>query len=202
MNIKREANKLYRKKEVYIAITLLYFLIATFIASVLSNWEIVFQSPVVIRKAEFKRMIVEETKREIMHELVEVVVKDAIEEELKKQPTTTPEARKQTFVPQAEGSISHVINKWAKHYKVSTALAHCIAFKESSYRTDAIGDGGKALGLFQWHKPSWEFMRAKMGESTEDKRDCPEEATKTAMYAISKGYLRWWTTARFCGGNV
>ena len=99
-------------------------------------------------------------------------------------------------VESPEEDITQLVKRWADRYGVDRELADCVAFRESSYNPLATGDSGRARGLFQWHLESWHFIRKKMNEPTADLRDDPDEATKTAMYAMANGYKGWWTTIK------
>lgn len=82
------------------------------------------------------------------------------------------------------------------YYEVDPVYAINIVTLESSWDPNAIGDGGKAVGLWQWHLKSWEYVREKMKLPLDDLRTDPYEATRTALYAIGVLDLeRWWSTA-------
>jgi hypothetical protein len=83
---------------------------------------------------------------------------------------------------------------------ISPAYAHCIVGRESNYIADAVGDRGRALGLWQWHAPSWRYVRERMGADPDPAlRADVEESTLTALYAMSELNLyRWWSTHRRC----
>lgn len=88
----------------------------------------------------------------------------------------------------------------AKMYGVSPEYMLCVASYESDFRPAAVGDNGKAVGLYQWHKPSWEYVRGKMGEDPDPElREGPTEAAQTAAYAMGElGLYRWWSTDHLC----
>ena len=66
---------------------------------------------------------------------------------------------------------------------------------ESDYCETVEGDNGLAVGLWQWHKPSWDIVRRHMGKPTTDLRANPVASTKTAMHAIKvMGLGKWWST--------
>ena len=93
-----------------------------------------------------------------------------------------------------EAMIEHA----ARAMDVSPEYAACIAYHESRFDPEAIGDQGRAVGLYQWHYESWAHVRRQMGLSTDDRRDDPVEATVTAMWAWRNGYRHWWSTAPRC----
>ena len=78
--------------------------------------------------------------------------------------------------------------------------ALCIVEHESKFDIVARGDGGKAVGLWQWHEPSWKHVREKMGADTSPAlRADPVESTRTALFAMSElGLYRWWSTDAGC----
>lgn len=159
--------------------------------------ELVIQSPLIIRhkivspvdEERWRQMIIEEEIRRKVDEKVEEI----LGEQKKTSSTSSPEATKAVFAAESDSTITSTINKWADHYGVSRALAHCVALNESTYNPLAVGDSGKAHGMWQWHLTSYQFMRGKMGLDTADRRFDPEDSTQTAMYAIANGYSRWWT---------
>ena len=59
----------------------------------------------------------------------------------------------------------HIIDE-ANEHDIDPAIIIAMAFRESSYRTDAIGDGGDSLGLLQI-QPKWNKARM-------DKLGCPD----------------------------
>jgi hypothetical protein len=74
----------------------------------------------------------------------------------------------------------------------------CIAFRESGFRENAIGDSGLARGIFQFHLPTWQSFRKQMGESTKDTRISAYDSIQTFAWALSKGYDAHWTASRYC----
>ena len=72
-------------------------------------------------------------------------------------------------------------------------LLKCIAWRESSWNARAIGDQGRAVGLLQFHKETWE--RYCQG----DRKD-PRAQLECADKMLSENFNNiWhWTTARKC----
>jgi len=88
-----------------------------------------------------------------------------------------------------------VIRALAGLYGVDPELALCICRRESSFNNRAVGDEGEAVGLWQWHKTSWDHVRRSMDLSTTDHRANIVESTEAAMYAMSDlGLYHWWAT--------
>ena len=160
----------------------------------LEDKEIVIQSPVRIRKREVPTVhctTFEKHKGEMKRRQQE---EESVEE--KKTSLTSPEAVTAVFAAEEGDNTTSMIKKWARHYGVDEEFALCVAVNESSLDPLAVGDSGKAVGLFQWHLGSWRIMRKKMGLSTVDQRLNPEESARTAMFAIANGYSHWWTPVR------
>ena len=111
------------------------------------------------------------------------------------------ETKKRMAVVDTNGAspeLIHYIEKYAKEYGVSARYLVCLAREESRFDPNAIGDGGKAHGTYQFHLATWQMFRRQMGLSTEDLRACEEEATRTTAWAISKGLDRHWSVAEKC----
>ena len=51
----------------------------------------------------------------------------------------------------------HIISEAIEH-DIDPAIIFAMAFRESTYRTDAVGDGGKSFGLLQV-QPRWHYDR-------------------------------------------
>jgi hypothetical protein len=98
----------------------------------------------------------------------------------------------------ASQELIHYIERFAKEYGVSVRYLVCLAREESRFDPNAIGDGGRAHGVWQYHLATWQMFRRQMGLSTEDLRACEEEATRTTAWAISKGLDRHWSVAEKC----
>lgn len=96
-------------------------------------------------------------------------------------------------------AIMAVIRSLAQLYGVDPALALCICRSESSFNPRAVGDEGRAVGLWQWHLPSWEHVRRSMDLPATDLRADVVESTEAAMYAMSVlGLYHWWSTYPGC----
>lgn len=98
-----------------------------------------------------------------------------------------------TMTPQ-ERMVRHT----AEAMGVDADFAACVVRHESEWDPAAIGDQGRAVGLFQWHRPSWRHVRRAMGLSIEDRRHDARESTVTALWAMNNGYADWWTATAIC----
>lgn len=61
-------------------------------------------------------------------------------------------------------SVKGMIVYHAKAQGVNEEQMLKVSFCESSYKQNAVGDGGKALGVFQYHKPTFDRYASWMGE--------------------------------------
>lgn len=62
---------------------------------------------------------------------------------------------------------------------------------ESGYNPKAVGDGGRARNIFQFHKPTWDSFTKKMGEELD--YNSYHDQSKVASWAFSNGYASHWT---------
>ena len=90
-------------------------------------------------------------------------------------------------------TIPEMIVYYSDKYKVNPMLTECILFHESGFRPQAVGDSGKAVGIAQFHYPTWKMFRNKMGLSEVDLRTNPEESIRTLCWALSEGYANHWS---------
>lgn len=81
---------------------------------------------------------------------------------------------------------------------VDPRAANCVCYHESEFRVDVVGDQGRAVGLWQWHLPSWKAARRMMGLPETDLRHDATESTRTALWAMANGYEHWWSTWDLC----
>jgi len=92
-------------------------------------------------------------------------------------------------------AIRHVIHALAALFHVDPRLALAIARRESAFNPNAIGNDGKAVGLWQWHLPSWIHVRRHMNLPSDDCRLDIAKSTQTAMFAMGILHLyHWWST--------
>lgn len=88
------------------------------------------------------------------------------------------------------------VRRWARYYQVDIGFALCVARHESGFHRFAVGDGGEAVGLYQFWLPTWRMLREKMGLPTADRRFDVEEAVKTACWAFAHGYRSYWAVVK------
>lgn len=77
-------------------------------------------------------------------------------------------------------------------YGVPRPVALGVARCESEFRADVYGDGGKAYGVFQFHKPTFTEFAKKFGDESLEYKNL-EHNVELAMWAISQGKGHHWT---------
>ncbi len=87
--------------------------------------------------------------------------------------------------------VFKLIEKYSAEYGVPKKLATDIAACESSFRPDVYGDTGKAYGIYQFHKPTFELFSKKIGEDLDYYN--VEDNIKLAMWAIANDKGRHWS---------
>jgi soluble lytic murein transglycosylase-like protein len=97
------------------------------------------------------------------------------------------------YASESTWSNYDLVTFYAKQYGVNVSLAHCIANAESAYQSGAVGDSGKAVGVYQFHHATWRGWRKKMGRSTKDTRFVAKDNIETAMFVMSKGGYKNWS---------
>jgi len=68
---------------------------------------------------------------------------------------------------------------------------------ESSWKEDAVGDGGRAYGLAQFHRPTWDWLTELSGKDLDYKN--PQHQIELLTWAIENGRSYLWTCARKLG---
>ena len=86
----------------------------------------------------------------------------------------------------------------AERAGVSPNMAVCILLRESGGKPWAVGDGGRAVGPWQWHLPSWEHVQRARGLPLDDRRADLRASTEAAVWALGHGYKHWWSTLPLC----
>ena len=105
--------------------------------------------------------------------------------------------------------IADKILKETKHNKnIDTSLIIAFAKVESSFDANASGDGGKAYGLYQFHKDRW----LECGGTEKNWKNADVEIqTKIMITALNKycksnkkevDYIRWMATSHNIGHGI
>ena len=93
-----------------------------------------------------------------------------------------------------------VVGQMARERGVDVGRALTTVTLESAWDADAVGDGGLALGLWQWHGAqsvnTWAWACELMGRpawADDANRADPVMSTVVALDMIAMGYGRLWT---------
>jgi soluble lytic murein transglycosylase-like protein len=100
---------------------------------------------------------VEETTEETMEETTEVITEPTEETTATTEPLETEPPIVLYDVPLDVELQLHIIEEADKH-GIDPAIVMAMAYTESTYKTDAVGDGGKSMGLLQI-QPKWHSAR-------------------------------------------
>lgn len=95
------------------------------------------------------------------------------------------------LIPPKPLTPQEYIKVYAKEYEVSEKLLLSVAYCESKYNEKAIGDNGKAYGIFQFHRQSFDRFKKELGEDLD--YSSAKDQAKLAAFAFSKGYQHHWT---------
>lgn len=87
--------------------------------------------------------------------------------------------------------ITKLIVKYSKKYEVDQNLSLAVAKCESQLNPVAVGDSGKAYGVYQFHKPTFDMFSKMMREKLNYKST--EDNIKVAVWALSNGLEDHWT---------
>lgn len=83
----------------------------------------------------------------------------------------------------------------ALEYKVDPVFALNIAKCESGFREKVYGDSGKAYGIYQFHKPTFELFKKKAGAPSLDYKN-PDDQIELAVWAFANGLDSHWSCTR------
>jgi soluble lytic murein transglycosylase-like protein len=102
----------------------------------------------------------------------------------------------------ATSSIPALIGWYSDRFDFDKQVALNVAKSESNYNINALGDGGRALGIFQFHKETFFWMaeeyKKQYGLKIRPDYNNAEDQIKVAIWAMSKSndYACHWTTWR------
>jgi hypothetical protein len=85
------------------------------------------------------------------------------------------------------------IHDAALRYGISEAWLDRIAWCESGTDPFAVGDGGLAIGIYQWHEQTWDSWALPI-DIAKGRQNSWAAAYETAR-AIAAGHASWWTCA-------
>lgn len=90
--------------------------------------------------------------------------------------------------------IEEKVNQFSNIYNVDPKLVSKIIQCESQFDHDALGDGGQAFGVMQYHKASFQRHAKLMGEELD--YYSTHDQIKLSVWAIANGHAREWTSFR------
>lgn len=94
-------------------------------------------------------------------------------------------------------TVEEILKEIPPKYGVKPETVKKIAFCESSYRYNAVGDGGHAYGVMQFHKPTFDGFSKKYGKEYDYKSTLDQVELASEM--ISKGNAKHWTCSKITG---
>lgn len=90
-------------------------------------------------------------------------------------------------------SVKEMISYFANYYGASEKEVYTTIKCESGFNPKAVGDGGKATGLAQYHKPTFDRFSKLLGEDL-DYYSAHDQIKLTAMiFAKYPQYKKHWT---------
>lgn len=87
--------------------------------------------------------------------------------------------------------IVELIEKYSAEYNYSKKTAKAVAYCESEYKANAVGDHGKAYGVYQFHRATFEMFSKQMGEKLDYYN--PEDNIKLAIWALANDKENHWS---------
>lgn len=91
--------------------------------------------------------------------------------------------------------VKDLITFYADAYDVDETTALSVARCESEFKSTAIGDGGRAYGVFQFHEQTFREFAKQFGNETLEYKN-PEHSIQLAMWALANGKGNHWTCYR------
>lgn len=90
-------------------------------------------------------------------------------------------------------SVKEMISYFAEYYKADEKELSKVAKCESSFNQKAVGDGGRAYGIFQYHKPTFDRFSKLLGEDL-DYYSAHDQLKLTAfVFAEYPQYKKHWS---------
>lgn len=90
--------------------------------------------------------------------------------------------------------VISLIEKYSKEFDYPVKTAKAVAYCESNYVENAHGDSGKAYGVYQFHKATFEMFAKQKGEKL-DYYDT-EDNIKLAIWALANDKEHHWSCYR------
>lgn len=93
-----------------------------------------------------------------------------------------------------KSTTKELIKKYAEVYNVNDKVMLAMMNCESSGNQSAIGDGGRAYGIYQYHNGTWERLEDKIGKDMDITSE--HDQVQMTAYALSQGMGSQWTSYR------
>lgn len=90
-------------------------------------------------------------------------------------------------------------DKYATQYGIDASVFKKVMFCESSNNPKAIGDGGRAKNVMQFHKPTFDAYAKKYGEELD--YNSYHDQIELAAWMFSKGEQGHWTCYKIVTGK-
>lgn len=90
-------------------------------------------------------------------------------------------------------SVQETIVKYATVYAAPEKELMVVAFCESGYNPKAVGDGGRARNIYQFHKPTFDSFSRLMGEHLDYNSYNDQTKLAAFIFANYPQYKNHWT---------
>ncbi len=110
-------------------------------------------------------------------------------------PTIVSVSEQVIEMPTKVSTIPEIVEAAAAEFDQDPVVMKQVAFCESSYRPEVVGDSGLAVGLFQFHPDTWREESRFLGY-TGDLRTDPVAASRVAAYMWQHGLQHRWSCYR------
>ena len=93
----------------------------------------------------------------------------------------------------SEYSVQEMITHYAKLYGANEKELMVVAKCESGFKPNAIGDGGKARNIYQYHKPTFDRFSKLLGEDLDYNSALDQIKLTSFIFAEYPQYKKHWT---------
>ncbi len=106
-----------------------------------------------------------------------------------------------TAQPEPEIPLSPVeyADKYAAQYGIDARVFKKVMWCESSNNPKAVGDGGRARNVMQFHRPTFDSFSKRYGKQLD--YDSYKDQIELAAWMFSKGHQNHWTCYRIVMGK-
>lgn len=112
------------------------------------------------------------------------------------QPVSKAPVKQEISLPCADKTcVVDLISFYADAYDVDEDTALSVARCESEFKTTAVGDSGRAYGVYQFHEPTFREFAKKFGNEGLEYKST-EDSIQLAMWALANGKGNHWTCYR------